>query len=414
MFCFREPVCFEGMDNDGICSIYELRGETCIDDLPNECLLNVVRFLMHCADQDAFGLTCQRWLKIQNEARCSIKFQFRDMSAPNCTKYLSKLLDRFPALISVSLVGCTEISDSALALFPSAGLKLKSILLDCCFSITDDGLSHICNNSKGLSSLSLYRCNISDIGLEHVARSCPNLEIINLSYCANVSDSGIAALGEGCLGLKIVNISFCKNIQGIGFKKCLFLQYLDADSCRLTDDGLCAIPNGSSLQYLNLSHSRNLIDLGSRGFSCIGMACSNLQFLHTRMCRTLDDSAVIEISRGCPLLKEWNLAVCPQVTVVGWKEVALNCRNLEILHVNRCRHFCNRSLLFLRSGCPKLSSLYMHGCPNLNPLTVELFKQARCFVRIILEENMCAGFCVDEFVKNFAVKVKTKTCLVLQ
>lgn len=387
------------MASDVICSVYESRGETCIENLPNECLFIVVTFLMHSADQDAFGLTCQRWLKIQNEARHSIKFQFHDMSAPICIKYLSKLLDRFPALKSVSLSACTEIPDSALALFQSAGLKLKNISLDCCFSITDDGLSHICNSSNVLSSLSLYRCNISDIGLEHVARSCPNLEIINLSYCAHVSDSGIAALGEGCSGLKVVTISYCRNIQGIGFKKCLFLQYLDADSSRLTDDGLSVIPNGGSLQYLNLSHSRNLIDLGSRGFSCIGTGCANLQFLHTRMCRTLDDSAVNEISRGCPLLKEWNLAVCPQVTVAGWKEVAMNCRNLEILHVNRCRHFCDRSLLFLRNGCPKLSSLYMHGCPNLNPLTVELFRQARFFVRIILEENMCAGPCVDEFVK---------------
>ncbi|KAH9313729.1 hypothetical protein KI387_022356, partial [Taxus chinensis] len=202
VFRVSELLCLKGMASNGICSSYDVRGETCIDDLPNECLSNVVKFLFDWADREAFGLTCHRWLKIQGEVQRSIKFHFHNTPAPNCSKWLFKLLCRFPALHSVSLSGCTKISDSALSLFRSAGLKLQKISLDCCYSISDYGLSHICDGSTALLSLSLYRCSISDVGLEHVARGCPNLEIINLSSCDSVSDSGIAALAEGCLGLK--------------------------------------------------------------------------------------------------------------------------------------------------------------------------------------------------------------------
>eukprot|EP01018_Ginkgo_biloba_P036805 Gb_00784 [translate_table: standard] len=402
MFPGGELLCLEEMGSNGISSNCGLNVETCINDLTDDCLLIVVQFLENWADRDAFGLTCKRWLKIQSGVRHSLKCHFPHTSdaSQNCFKYLVKLLARFPALHSVSLAGCTEIPDSALTVFQTAGSKVQCLSLDCCFGITDEGLAYICNGCTALISLSLYRCNVSNIGLGYIARGCSNLEIINLSYCQGISDSGMAVLAEGCPGLKVVTISYCRNIQGEGFEKHLSLLCLEAESCHLTDAGLCEIAKGGSLQYLNLSNSRSGIGLGSRGLASIGMGCSNLEFLHLRMCRSLDDSAVIEISKGCPLLKEWNMAVCPQVRVAGWHAVAVHCRNLQILHVNRCKHFCDRSMFFVRSGCPKLSSLHLHGCPNLTSMAVEVFKQARNNVLIIPHECMSAGPCLDNFVNK--------------
>lgn len=393
------------MAGNGDGSSYGFVEETCINDLPDECLAIVVRFLENWADRDVFGLTCHRWLRIQSGVRRSIKIQPYDTlgTSQNFCKYLGRLLDRFTALHSVSLSGCTEIPDSALTVFQSAGSRLQHLSLDCCFRITDEGFAFISNGCTALLSLSLYHCNISDNGLGYVARGCPKLEIINLSYCVYVTDSGIAVISERCPELKVVIISSCRNIQGEGFEKNLSLQHFEADSCRLTDAGLCKTVKGGSLQFLNLSHLHNSITLGSRGFGSIGMACSNLQFLYTRMCRTLEDLAVIEISKGCPLLKEWNLAVCPQVSVAGWQAVAKNCRNLEILHANRCRHFCDTSMLSIRNGCPKLSFFYLHGCPSLTSIALELFKQSRSVVRIIPREEMYAcsnSPFVDKFVKK--------------
>eukprot|EP00253_Pinus_taeda_P016964 PITA_16964 len=321
-----------GNGDDSSCGFI---GETCINNLPDECLTIVVKFLENWVDRDAFGLTCHRWLKIQSGIRRSVKIQSRDSlsTSHNFSKYLGRLFDRFTALHSVSLSGCTEIPDSALTVFQSA-------------------------------------------------------------------DSGIAVISERCPELRSVIISFCRNIQGEGFEKNLSLQCLEAESCCLTDAGLSKTVKGGSLQFLNLSHLHNSIAIGLRGFGCIGMACTNLQFLYMRMCRTLENLAVIEISKGCPLLKEWNLAVCQEVSVAGWQGVAQNCRNLEILHVNRCRHFCNTSMHSIKNGCPKLSSLYLHGCPNLTSTTVELFKQSRSAVRIIPQECMCVAPFADKFLKK--------------
>ncbi|KAK9724861.1 hypothetical protein RND81_05G103700 [Saponaria officinalis] len=367
-----------------------------ITDFPDDCLVFIFKRLSCESDRRAFGLTCRKWLEIQNQNCHSLQF---DCSSTNFmfplsgtfhkidTHELHRILTRFPNLKSLSLSGCTELPDSGLKPLQNYGYTLRALHLDCCFKITDNGLSFLATGCPSLTFISLYRCNVTDTGLETLANGCFGLEAANLSYCSFITDHGIRSLVENCSKLTAIRISHCEQITGVGFQHCSEnLAYVEAESCKLKPEGISAIVNGVRLKYLNISSLRWTVC--GDGLSVIGGGLgTRLRVLNTRLCQTIRDESVEAIAKGCPSLVEWNLAMCHEVRVGGWESIALNCHNLEKLHVNRCRNLCDRGLQALENGCKKLSTLYMNGCPRVSGFAVDLFRLARGDV-IVGEENM--------------------------
>lgn len=366
-------------------------------NMPDDCLLNIFHRLLNTSDRNAFGLTCRCWFRIQSLARKSLVFQFS--SNPDVyqtyARYLPRLLARFPYLSSISLAGCTELSHSALLHLRGSGSSLRFLSLYCCFGLTDEGLASVCDGFTQLVSITLYRCNITDTGLESLATSCQTLESVNLSFCLLISDRGIKALITGCLKLRGLMISFCKGITGTGFQGCSpSLTFLEADSCMLTPEGVSEVVSGGGLEYLNIANMRCWVD--EDGLKGIGSGlATRLRFLNLRLCRFAGDDSVIAIAKNCPLLEEWSLAVCHDVRLHGWKAIASDCRNLKILHVNRCRNLCDRGLEALRNGCVCLKVLYMHGCRRVTATGFEIFKLQRQDVEVKREECVSIGPCID-------------------
>lgn len=375
--------------------------QTSINHLPDDCISFIFQRLVYLIDHDSFGLTCRRWLNIQNICRRSLQFQCSftvldpstlSRSYPDVTSHhLHRLLTRFQWLEHLSLSGCTALNDSSLESLRYPGARLHSLYLDYCFRVSDYGISTIVSFCPNLRVVSLYRCNISDIGLETLARARLPLKYVNLSYCPLVSDFGVKALSQACLQLESVKISNCKSITGVGFNGCSpALGYVDAESCQLEPKGITGIISGGGIEFLNISgascYIRNdgLVPIGS------GIA-SKLRILNLRMCRTVGDESIKAIAKGCPLLQEWNLALCHEVRVSGWEAVGKWCRNLEKLHVNRCRNFCDQGLLALRSGCKSLQILYMGLNPRVTTTAVEIFRLHRADITLTTEEVMAIG-----------------------
>lgn len=369
-----------------------------IMDLSDDCLIFIFQALDCQADQESFGLTCRRWLHIQNITRLSLQFHCSfslfnvNPSQSNFSVgsyHLSRLLTRFSHLQSLSLSGCTELPDSALAQLQSSGHRLRALHLDCCFGITDSGITLIGSSCPNLAVISLYRCPVTDTGLEALACSCPGLRDVNLAYCYRITDSGLRALSQGCRELRAVNISFCRNLSGIGFRGCSqTLVHVDAESCKLEPEGIMAIIGGSGLEYLNISGMS--WGLGANGLCSIGGGfCKRLKIINLRMCRTIGDNSISAIAKGCPLLEEWNLALCHEVKLQGWESIGKFCNNLEILHVNRCRNLCDSGIQALRDGCRRLSILYISKAYRTS--AIELFKLQRGRVQIREEEVMFVG-----------------------
>ncbi|KAM1458140.1 hypothetical protein ACFX13_036091 [Malus domestica] len=376
---------------------------TTIMDLPDDCLVFIFQCLDSGSDRESFGLTCQRCLRIQNLSRRSLQFQcsFKQLDISSLshsntnvtirTFHLHRLLTRFQHLHSLSLSGCTELPDSGLSHLVNYGSHLHTLNLECCLGITDRGLSMVAAGCPSLQVISLYRCQITDLGLEKLASSCSVLKDVNLLYCYFISDRGLRAISQGCHQLQAVKISHCKGITGVGFNGCSStLAYVEAESCKLEPEGILGIVSGGGIEYLNLSGL--ILQNGRNGLAAIGRGfASRLKILNLRLCRTIGDESIVAVAECCPLLQEWNLALCHEVRIVGWSSIGINCHKLEKLHVNRCRNLCDRGLEALRNGCKQLSVLYMNGCPKITSTAIELFKCYRSDVTIKNEEKMCIG-----------------------
>ncbi|KAL2508132.1 F-box/LRR-repeat protein 12 [Forsythia ovata] len=389
-----------------------------ITQLPDDCLYFIVERLDSSSDRESFGLTCRRWLHIQNSSRRSLQFQcaFTQLISASLSQpsteitpfHLHRLLNRFQQLQSLSLSGCTDLPDSGLSLLARYGSNLQSLHLDCCFGITDHGLFFVASGCPSLTILSLYRCNVTDIGLETLSQSCFGLKDVNLSYCGLISDHGIRALSQKCPQLRAVKISYCRSVNGIGFQGCpQTLTHLEAESCKLEPEGIMGIVSGGGLEYLSLS---NLIwCIQGDGLLSIGAGfASNLRVLNFRLCRTVGDETIVAISKGCPLLEEWNLALCHEIRVAGWESIGLNCQNLKRLHVNRCRNLCDRGFQALRNGCKRLRILYFTRCRLVSSTAIEIFKCLRSDVKIIEEEIMCGEWLPDLSESHFVFQKATE------
>ncbi|XP_052181689.1 F-box/LRR-repeat protein 12-like [Diospyros lotus] len=374
---------------------------TSIMHLPDDCLYFIFQRLDCGSDRNSFGLTCHRWLCVQNSSRQSLQFQCSfsvlNISSLSLTSasvnsfQLQKLLTRFRQLQSLSLSGCIKLPDSGLSGLQYYGPELQAFYLDCCFGITDNGLSLVAAGCPSLSRISLYRCNISDVGLEILAKSCLALKDIDLSYCSLITDKGIRALSQNCHHLRAVRMSYCRSISGVGFRGCSqSLSYLEAESCKLEPEGIMGIVSGGGLEYLNASSLSWCINGDGLAFIGCGSA-TRLRVINLRLCRSVNDEAVMAIAKGCPWLQEWNLAVCHEVRISGWESIGSDCHNLERLHVNRCRNLCDRGLQALRDGCKRLSILYISQRCRISTTAIELFKCFRAGVEIKEEEMMCTG-----------------------
>ncbi|XVF31996.1 hypothetical protein REPUB_Repub17cG0043700 [Reevesia pubescens] len=376
-------------------------GVTSIMLLPDDCLSFVFNYLDCRADRESFGLTCRRWLNIQNLNRRSLEFpsSFSIIGPSSLSQicininsfHLFRILTRFQYLEYLSLSGCKELPDSGLSYLKSYSSRLQTLCLDCCFQITDYGLSLVGNGCPSLTVISLYRCNITDAGLEALANTCLALRHVNLAYCPRISDSGLSALSQGCCQLRAIKISNCWGVSGVGLRgSSSTLVYIDAESCNLEPEGIRAIVSGGGLKFLNMAGLSWLNFRG--GLAAIGNGFAvRLKILSLRMCRTVSDASIAAIAKGCPQLQEWNLALCHEVRFSGWTSIGLNCHNLEKLHVNRCRNLCDLGFQALRDGCKQLSVLYMNRNCRISGTAVELFKLYRGNVEIKVEEVMSIG-----------------------
>jgi F-box and leucine-rich repeat protein 2/20 len=141
-----------------------------------------------------------------------------------------------------------------------------------------------------------------------------------------ITDQGVSAIFSNCPNICTLIVTGCRRLSSAGFRGCSSsLRYLEAESCMLSPDGLLDIASGSGLKYLNLQKLRSSTSLDGLGNLALA---KSLCILNLRMCRYLTDNSVAAIAGECPLLEEWNLALCHGVHLPGWSAIALYCSKL--------------------------------------------------------------------------------------
>ena len=132
-------------------------------------------------------------------------------------------------------------------LFRSAGLKalsgcskLSSLKIGICMRISDEGLIHIGKYCPELRDIDLYRSGaISDEGVTQIAQGCPMLESINLSYCTEITDISLMSLSK-CAKLNTLEVRACPSVSSAGLSEiatgCRLLAKLDIKKCFAIND----------------------------------------------------------------------------------------------------------------------------------------------------------------------------------
>lgn len=152
----------------------------------------------------------------------SINLSFCVSITDSGLKYLAKM----GSLRDLNLRSCDNISDVGMAYLAEGGSRITSLDVSFCDKIGDQALVHISQGLFNLRSLSLSACQISDEGLDRIARTLHDLETLNIGQCSKITDKGLHTIAENLTHLKCIDLYGCTRITTVGLERIMKLPQL--------------------------------------------------------------------------------------------------------------------------------------------------------------------------------------------
>lgn len=210
------------------------------------------------------------------------------------------------------------------------------------------------------------------------SEGCSRLTELNISWCVNVTDEGVQHVLRACPNLETL---ICKGCEGVGARAaptpCL---QLSADCF----EGL----DGQALGSLKCLNLLSCLAVADQTVERLAQHCPRLEFLCLSNCRDVTDRALQALAHGCPLLRDLELAACVNVTDAGFVSLSKNCHELERMDLEDCVLITDAALINLNSGCPNLNSLALSHCENLTDNALaELCHGHRDILRVLELDN---------------------------
>ncbi|KAJ7297284.1 hypothetical protein O6H91_Y016500 [Diphasiastrum complanatum] len=299
-------------------------------------------------------------------------------------------LSQLSNLQCLKLIGCYEISDTALVYLGARCKKLSLLNLRGCLGISDIAIVSLAANCKQLHTLDVSYTVVTDEGLAAVA-SLSYLENLHLVSCNNISDRGLDYLRAGCKMLLKLDLSRCPNVSDVGlsnlstgsslqqlmlsycspmtakvlatFHMFDYLQFIKLDGCEVSRNGLCFLGNGcNKLKGLSLSKCKGVDDLG---IAAITRGCArSLQAIDLTCCRQLSDHTLFSIGACCKGLVSLKMEACNLISETGLAFLGQGCPHLQEIDLTECD--INDKGLMSLLHCTKLTSLRIGLCQNIS------------------------------------------------
>ncbi|KAH6624970.1 hypothetical protein B0J18DRAFT_366513 [Chaetomium sp. MPI-SDFR-AT-0129] len=236
---------------------------------------------------------------------------------------------------------------------------------------TNNRLAHI--NLTGLSAVSNATCKI-------VANSCPQLEVLNVSWCKHMDARGVRFVVESCPRLRDLRAGEVKGFNLPDVATAIFrtnnLERLVLSGCDdLTDDSLQLMVHGPepeidyltdrpmvpprNLRHLDLTRCSRLTD---DGVKALGHFVPRLEGLQLSGVSALTDAALEPILASTPLLTHLELEDLPQLTdrLFSQHLAKAPCApRLKHLSISYCENVGDVGMLPVLKTCTRLRSVYM-------------------------------------------------------
>ncbi|KDO81777.1 hypothetical protein CISIN_1g006499mg [Citrus sinensis] len=308
-------------------------GSSALDVLTEDLLVRVREKIGDELDSKTWRLVCKEFSRVDSVTRTTLRVLR--------VEFLFILLDKYPYIKTLDLSVCPRVNDGTVSF----------LLSQLSLSWTRSLKSLILSRSTGLR----YR------GLEMLARACPLLESVDLSYCCgfgdreaaalsfasglkevkldkclNVTDVGLAKIAVRCVNLERLSLKWCMEISDLGIdllcKKCLDLKSLDVSYLKLTNDSFCSIATLAKLESLVM----------------VGCPC-------------VDDTGLRFLESGCPLLKTIFVSRCKFVSSTGLISVIRGHSGLLQLDAGHCFSELSTTLLHHMRDLKNLEAITMDG-----------------------------------------------------
>lgn len=167
-----------------------------------------------------------------------------------------KKLRKFSVLFSSSF------EDDSL-LVEGENLCLQSLSVLGCTHVTDAGLRHVIARAPHLKSLNCSRCPlVSDATVETLAANCPLLTELSAFECVRLTSLSLTHLSQHCHNLSTLLVAGCRRVKADGILAILRacpLRVLDISDCQVSDATMVEPLSQADASWLSLPHLQRLV-----------------------------------------------------------------------------------------------------------------------------------------------------------
>lgn len=269
-------------------------------------------------------------------------------------------------------------------------LVLRDSIGEDTFILDDDTFRRFSERFPMLRKLHLsWCCEITNQTLDWISRNCVTLRSLCVQECEMISDDGIRLIAERCPFLddlhldrqSLVNDTCCYTIRD----HLSHIQSLELVHTSITDLGIEVIAtNAENLRTLCISGSG--VSLQSIQGQCLPMIaekCKRLEKLHMYFVK-IDDNRLVRVCKNLLQLRDLRLGVCEEVSRAGIRELAEKCRKLTQLQLYDCPSFRDCHLEIMAKRMPQLRRLEILGSHEVTEDGANQFAEIRpdCFLNV--------------------------------
>jgi hypothetical protein len=160
-----------------------------------------------------------------------------------CINLDSEAFDSMPMKYSLLTLNMdnTYLDDKCFKIITQNAPNLRYLSLQRCVYVTDVGFSYVGTHCTKLETLIVNKDaysngrNITNVGVDSIARGCEHLKVFVAKYCQGITDEGIQSIAEHCRNMSILKVTGCTGITGTGVEYlaygCLSLRHVEFDEC---------------------------------------------------------------------------------------------------------------------------------------------------------------------------------------
>ena len=147
-------------------------------------------------------------------SRCT---KLQTLELGNCRKIDDEsveLISKLPYIKHLGFSYCKNLTDQSMMYLSALKTSLKSLNLQRCSGITDQGFVRSMGifEWRNLEILNLADCSfLTDEAIKSVCTACPVLKNLNLSFCCALSEEAITVISKNAFRLQKLDLSYCGN-----------------------------------------------------------------------------------------------------------------------------------------------------------------------------------------------------------